>query len=314
MHVFIAGSTGFIGRALVLRLRRDGHHLTAWVRDEARARSRLGAEIDLLPISGDDAAMRETLASCDAVVNLAGEPLIGRWTTRRRAQIVESRVQLTERIVRAMEQTANRPTVLISGSAVGYYGDRGDEVLAEDSAPDDDFLGNLCQDWERAALRAEDFGVRVVALRTGIVLGRDGGALSKLMPPFRLGLGGPIGSGRQYMPWIHLHDHVEIVAKALGDARYTGPVNATAPSPVTNKEFAKALGRALHRPAFAPLPGFVLKAALGEAASVLLTGQRAVPEKLDRLGFPFQYEVLDAALTDIVGQASEVEIHAAAAS
>ena len=314
MHIFIAGSTGFIGRALVLRLRRDGHHLTAWVRDEQRARSRLGAEVDLLPIDRGDHALRDTLASCDALVNLAGEPLIGRWTSARREQIVESRVQLTDRIVCAMEQAASRPAVLISGSAVGYYGDRGDEILIEDSRRADDFLGNLCNDWERAALRAEEFGVRVVALRTGIVLGRDGGALSKLLAPFRLGLGGPIGSGRQYMPWIHLHDHVEIVATALGDVRYNGPINATAPLPVTNKEFAKALGRALHRPAFAPLPAFVLKAALGEAASVLLTGQRAMPEKLDRLGFTFQYEALDAALADIVGQGQEVDIHAVEAS
>ncbi len=314
MHIFIAGSTGFIGRALVLRLRRDGHQLTAWVRDEEGARSRLGAEVNLLPIDRGDIALRDTLASCDAVVNLAGEPLIGRWTSRRRDQIVESRVQLTGRIVSAMEQSAGKPAVLISGSAVGYYGDRGDEVLTEESAPADDFLGNLCSDWERAAARAEEFGVRVVALRTGIVLGRDGGALSKLLTPFRLGLGGPIGSGQQYMPWIHLHDHVEIVATALGDARYNGPINATAPLPVTNKEFAKALGRALHRPAFAPLPAFVLKAALGEAASVLLTGQRALPEKLGRLGFTFQYEALDAALADIVGQGQEVDIHAVEAS
>lgn len=314
MHIFMTGSTGFIGRALVLRLRRDGHHLTAWVRDEEGARSRLGAEVNLLPIERGDLALRDTLASCDAVVNLAGEPLIGRWTSDRREQIVESRVQLTKRIVQAMDMSSAHPSILISGSAVGYYGDRGDEILTEDSHPADDFLGRLCQEWERASLQAEAFGVRAVVLRTGIVLGRDGGALSKLLPPFRIGLGGPIGSGRQYMPWIHLHDHVEIVAAALVDARYNGSINATAPSPVTNKDFARALGRALHRPAFAPLPAFALKAALGESASVLLTGQRALPEKLGRLGFTFEYEALDAALADILGREEAVDIRSVEAS
>jgi uncharacterized protein (TIGR01777 family) len=314
MRIFITGSTGFIGRALVLRLQRDGHSIVAWVRDEKRAASRLGAGVECLRVDCDDATLARTLGDCDAVVDLAGESLIGRWTSARRARLAESRIRLTERLVDAIVSGSKTPRVLVSGSAVGYYGDRGDEVLTEDSAPADDFLAKLCQDWERAALRAEAAGVRVVLLRTGIVLGRDGGALSKLLTPFRLGLGGPIGSGRQYMPWIHLHDHVEIVATALSDARYSGPINATSPSPVTNKVFAKALGRALHRPAFAPLPGFVLKGALGDAASVLLTGQRAIPEKLSRMGFTFQYKALDAALADIVGQEQDVDIHAVEAA
>ncbi len=314
MKIFITGSTGFIGRALVLRLQRDGHSIVAWVRDEKRATSRLGANVELLSMDADEVTLARALSDCDAVVNLAGEPLIGRWTTARRARLAESRVKLTDRLVDAMAASKNAPRVLVSGSAVGYYGDRGEEILTEESPPANDFLAQLCQDWERAASRAESLGVRVVAVRTGIVLGRDGGALSKLLTPFRLGLGGPIGSGRQYMPWIHLHDHVEIVASALSDARCSGPINATAPSPVTNKVFAKALGRVLHRPAFAPLPAFVLRTALGEAASVLLTGQRALPEKLGRLGFTFQYEALDAALADIVGPGQEIDIHAAEAS
>jgi uncharacterized protein (TIGR01777 family) len=196
----------------------------------------------------------------------------------------------------------------VSGSAVGYYGDRGDAVLSEESAPADDFLARLCIDWERAALAAEPLGVRVVLLRTGIVLGREGGALARLLLPFKLGLGGPIGSGKQFMPWIHLHDHVEMIAAALGDERLAGPMNVTAPVPVTNREFARALGRAVHRPAFLPVPGFVLKLALGEASSVLLTGQRAVPAKALSSGFAFEYPEIDAALADIVSKPQHVDV------
>ena len=314
MKIFITGGTGFIGRALVLRLQRHGHSIVTWVRDEKRAAGRLGADVTLLPLACDDATLSQALAGCEAVVNLAGEPLIGRWTAARRIRLTESRLGLTERLVKAMASATNAPRVLVSGSAVGYYGDRGEEVLTEGSAPADDFLGKLCQDWERAASRAEVVGTRVVLLRTGIVLGRDGGALSKLLTPFRLGLGGPIGSGQQYMPWIHLHDEVEIIARAVEDERYRGVINATAPNPVTNREFGRTLGRALHRPAIAPLPGFVLKVALGEASSVLLTGQRAIPETLERLGFGFQYPELEAALADIVGRSQEVDIQAAQAS
>lgn len=271
MKIFITGSTGFIGRALVLRLQRDGHRIVAWTRNE-------------------------------------GEPLIGRWTSARRARIAASRVALTERLVTAMTSASRTPSVFVSGSAVGYYGDRGDELLTENSAPADDFLGHLCQGWEGAALRAEGAGRRVVLLRTGIVLGRDGGALAKLLTPFRLGLGGPIGSGKQYMPWIHLHDEVEIIARALVDERYRGAINGAAPDPVTNREFARALGRALHRPAFMPLPGFVLKAVMGAAASVLLGGQRATPKQLTSLGFTFAYPNIEAALSDIVVVGKGVDI------
>jgi hypothetical protein len=308
MHVFITGATGFIGRALTLRLQRDGHSLTAWVRNEERAGAMLGADIDLLPIGAGEQALRDALAVSDAVVNLAGEPLIGRWTTSRRQAITASRVQLTETLVHSMQYAEHQLGVLVSGSAVGYYGDRGDELLTEASAPSDDFLGTLCKDWESAAMRAESSGTRVVTLRTGIVLGREGGALAPLLFPFKLGVGGPIGSGRQYMPWIHLHDHVEMIAAAVGDDRFSGPVNVSAPAPVTNRDFARALGRALHRPAFLPLPGFALKLALGEASNVLLSGQRAVPEKAVKLGFPFQYPEIDAALADIVGRPQNVEI------
>lgn len=308
MHVFITGATGFIGRALVLRLQRDGHDITAWVRNEEQARGALGTGVDLLPIAAGEAALRDALAMSDGVVNLAGEPLIGRWTRKRVQAITESRVQLTERLVHAMRYAEHQPPVFVSGSAVGYYGDRGEEALTERSAPADDLLARLCRDWERAALAAEPAGARVVLLRTGIVLGREGGALARLLLPFRLGVGGPIGSGRQYMPWIHLHDHVEMTVAALTDDRFSGPVNVSAPAPVTNREFSRALGRALHRPAFMPLPAFALRLALGEASGVLLSGQRAVPEKALKLGFAFQYPEIDAALADVVGRPQDVQI------
>ena len=308
MKIFITGSTGFIGRALALRLQRDGHSVVAWVRDEKRAASRLGANVVTLALSCDAGALQRTIADCDAVVNLAGEPLIGRWTTARRAKLVGSRVDLTRRLVDAITLAPRSPRVLISGSAVGYYGNSNDELITEDTVPANDFLGQLCRDWERAALRAEAAGVRVVLLRTGIVLGRDGGVLAKLLLPFRLGVGGPIGSGKQHMPWIHLHDEVEIIAKALEDDRYQGPINAAAPNPVINREFGRALGRALHRPAVMPLPGFVLRAVMGEASGVLLGGQRAVPERLLKLGFPFAFANIDEALDDIVSNANAADI------
>jgi uncharacterized protein (TIGR01777 family) len=307
----MTGATGFIGRALALRLLGEGHAVTALVRDEARARSRLGGDIDILPEAAGDAAMRDALAWSDAVVNLAGEPLIGRWTAKRKQKIIASRVEFTERLVAAMRDAESTPRTLISASAVGYYGDRGDEILSEDSAAADGFLSDLCTRWEQAAMRAEELGTRVVTLRTGIVLGREGGALAKLLTPFRLGLGGPIGSGQQYMPWIHLHDHVELTSAALRDDRLRGPLNLTAPEPVTSATFAKALGRALRRPAFLPLPSFALKAALGEAATVLLSSQRAVPQQAVAAGFSFQYPEIDEALAHIVGRQEPVDIRLA---
>jgi uncharacterized protein (TIGR01777 family) len=311
MKIFITGATGFIGRALVLRLQREGHSLTALARNPEGARSQLGADVHVLPADMSDEMLREVLSAQDAVVNLAGEPLIGRWTKKRRERIVESRVGLTERLVEAMAASSSPPRVLVSGSAVGFYGDRGDEMLTEESAPGADFLATLCADWEDAALSARAFGTRVVVLRTGIVLGSDGGALARLLLPFRLGLGGPIGSGRQYMPWIHLHDHVEMISAALQDDRWEGAVNAVGPAPVTNREFARALGRALRRPAFMPLPGFALKAVLGESAFVLLTGQRALPARAEALGFRFAHATIDDALADIAGgRGAPVDIRA----
>ena len=301
MRVLLTGATGFVGRALVPALLGEGHQLVAWARSADRARSVLGAEVDVRSSADGEAALVAELGSCDAVVNLAGEPIIGRrWTEARKQQLVASRVAATERLVRACGSAARRPAVLISASAVGYYGDRGDAVLTEDAEPGRDFLGNLVERWEAAALGAEALGVRVVLLRTGIVLGRDGGALRLMLPPFQLGLGGPVGSGEQYLSWIHLRDVVGVVAAALTDPRYRGPVNVTGPEEATNRDFAHGLGTVLHRPAVLPAPAVAVGALLGEAATVLLSSQRAQPKRLQELGFRWGSPTLASALADVV--------------
>jgi uncharacterized protein (TIGR01777 family) len=275
-----------------------------WGRSESRARARLGADVEVVVANGDVEALTASLETCDAVVNLAGEPIIGRrWTAARRRLLRDSRIGVTERLVQALANARWRPRVLVSGSAVGYYGNRGEQILDEDASPGDDFLGRLCQDWEAAAREAETLGLRVVTLRTGVVLGRDGGALARMLPPFKLGLGGPIGSGRQYVPWIHLRDLVQIVANALHDPRFSGPINAVAPAPVTSCEFAKVLGRVVGRPAVLPIPSVALRVLFGDAAVVLLDSQRADPGTLRRLGFEFAFPAVVDALADIVGGA-----------
>jgi hypothetical protein len=228
----------------------------------------------------------------------------GRWTAARRAVLEDSRITVTEQLVRAMAEAKSCPRVFMSGSAVGYYGDRADERLTEASSGGDDFLARLCRRWERAAQDAERLGVRVVLLRTGVVLGRAGGALAQMLPPFQVGVGGPIGSGMQYLPWIHLHDLVKVIAVALVDERYRGPVNGVAPEQATSRTFARALGRALHRPALLPVPALALKAIFGEAATVLLASQRVDSRVLQEHQFSFDFPTLDSALEDIVGGAS----------
>jgi len=301
MKTLVTGATGFIGQALVARLRRDGHVVAAWARDPARARELLGAEVQVRSPADGPGALARALADADGIVNLAGEPIFGgRWTPARRQRLVDSRVRATEELVAALAARPRAPGVLVSASAVGYYGDRGDEPLAEESAPGRDFLADLCVRWEAAARGAERLGVRVALPRISIVLGRGGGALQSMLPAFRVGLGGPMGSGRQWMPWIHLDDLVEALAAALTDGRYAGPLVAAAPEPVTNADFGRALGRALRRPAFVRTPGFALKLALGESAGALLGGQRAEPARLRALGFAWRFPTLAAALADVL--------------
>ena len=308
MKILLTGATGMIGRALVLRLRREGHTLVAWVRDADRARSLLGQEVELWLDDGEGGSLVDLVSRVDGIVNLAGEPVAGgRWTERRRRSLVASRVSTTERLVAAMAEATPRPSVLVSGSAVGIYGDRGDADVDETSPPGSDFLAELCVAWEKAAFAATAHGVRVVALRIGVVLGRDGGALDKMLPLFRVGLGGVLGTGRQFMPWVHLHDVVEVAARSLADPRYRGPLDVTAPEPVSNRDFTRALGRALGRPTVMKVPAFALRAAMGSAASIVLGGQRARPRALARLGYAHLHRELGAALEDVLAS-DEVDI------
>jgi uncharacterized protein len=301
MHILFTGATGFLGRATIARLRRDGHTFTAWVRSPERARSLLGADVELVRADGGSTALTAAVPAGGAVVNLAGEPLVGkRWTAARRRALEDSRVRLTTDLARAIAAAPEQPRVLVSGSAVGWYGDRGDERLTEQSTPGDDFLARLCRRWEDAAAAAQASGVRVVLSRTGMVLGPGGGALAPMLIPFRFGLGGPIASGRQYLPWMHVDDFSAMIAAAIADDRYAGPVNAVAPEAVTNRAFTAALGRALHRPAVLPLPAFALRALFGEAAVVLLASQRAEPRALVDRGFRFAFPNLDDALASII--------------
>lgn len=308
MNVLVLGATGFIGRMLVLRLARDGHVPIAWVRDVEAARSQLGADVELLDAATGDDGMLAALQRCEAVVNLAGSSIAKRWTARVRAESHASRVGLTERLVAAMARATPRPRVLVGGSAVGYYGDRGDEWLDETSAAGTDTLGKLCVEWEAAALAAEQHGVRVVCMRTGLVLGTDGGPLAPMLATTRLGLGATFGSGRQFMPWIHRRDLVEMIVRAVEDERWRGPVDGVAPTPVTNREFANALARATGRPRLLNVPAFALRLALGEAADIVLAGQRVRPQRAMDLGFEFAFAELSAALADLVHGPSRVEI------
>jgi uncharacterized protein (TIGR01777 family) len=241
------------------------------------------------------------LAGRDAVVHLAGEPVAQRWSDTAKERILVSRELGTRNLVAGLSAAEPRAGVLVSASGVGYYGPRGDERVDESAKPGDDFLAEVTKVWEAEAAAAEEVGLRVVLVRTGVVLDRAGGALAKMLPPFRAGIGGPVAGGRQYLPWIHLDDLVGIYLAALDGDDWSGPVNASAPEPVTNKEFSKALGRALHRPAFAPVPAFALRILYGEMAEIVTTGQRAIPKRVTELGYAFRHPDLDEALAAALG-------------
>lgn len=299
--VFLTGATGFLGRLLALRLAREGYEVLAWVRSPERARAVLGTGPRLCRTDISDSGLRAELSHVHAVIHLAGEPLFGpRWNDRRRAELRSSRVDTTARLARALAASARKPKAFVVGSAVGFYGPRGDELVDERSAGGSDFLSHLCRDWEEAAEPAVAAGVRTAWIRTGIVLGPEGGALAKMLPPFQFGLGGKLGSGKQWMPWIHVDDWIELVMRALQDERFSGPLNASAPTPVTNADFTKALGRALSRPTPFPAPAFALKLALGDVSDLLLTGARVVPARAESLGFRFRFPDIDSALTDLL--------------
>jgi uncharacterized protein len=281
MRVAVTGASGLIGTRLVAALRARGD--------------------DVTPISlREGPPSAAALAGHDAVVHLAGEPIAQRWTKAARERIRRSRVEGTRALVQALAAADPRPRVLACASGVGYYGAHADERLDEDTPPGGDFLAQICVELEREALAAAGDGVRVVVVRTGPVLDAHGGALSKMLPPFRAGLGGPVAGGRQYLSWIHLDDVVGIYLAAIDGDAWIGPVNATAPEPATNAEFSKALGRALHRPAVLPVPGAAVRVLFGEMAQVVLEGQRAVPRRALALGYRFRHPDLDEALADVL--------------
>lgn len=294
--VVVAGGTGFLGRALVAALRTRGRDAVVVTRDPSRASLPEGARA----VSWSD--LPAAVDGADAVVNLAGETIAQRWTDAAKARIVASRAEAAEKVGAALRAAKRKPAVLVNASAVGFYGNRGDEELDEASPAGTGFLAETCLAWEEAARRAVPEEVRLVLPRIGVVLGEEGGALSKMLLPFRLGLGGPLGSGRQWMPWIHRDDLVSLLLAALDEPRFEGPVVAAAPNPVTMKEFAATLGRVLRRPALAPAPAFAIRAAMGEMASLVLDGQKALPAKALALGFGFRFERLEPALADLLAR------------
>jgi uncharacterized protein (TIGR01777 family) len=308
MRILMTGATGFVGRAAVLRLGREGHEITAWVRDAASARALVGGDVRLIEASGGQVALNEAVQSADAIINLAGEPIAGgRWTAKRRQRIEQSRIGLTNQLVDALAAASPRPAVLISASAVGYYGDRGDDLLDESSPRGTGFMAEICAAWEGAALRAETLGVRVLRMRQGVVLGLGGGFLERLLPLARRGLGAPLGSGRQFLPWIHIDDLVDVISRALVDPRLAGAIDLVAPQPVRMREMMQALGRATGRGTLPAVPAILLRAALGQAADVVLGSQRLAGEKLRACGHQVRFADLDGALGDLIGKANAVD-------
>jgi len=296
VRVTVTGASGLIGSALVAELRERGDEITVLSRDPSRAREALsGVEALRWDPLGEPAPVK-ALIGADAVVHLAGENVAQRWTGQAKRAIRESRVTGTRNLLAGVEAAQSRPRALVGSSAIGYYGAHGEEPLDEDAPPGNDFLAETCVAWEAEAQQASALGMRVVLVRTGVVLDRDGGALAKMLPPFKLGVGGPVAGGAQYTSWIHREDLVGMICAALDDERWSGPVNATAPEPVSNREFSHALGHALHRPSLLPVPGFALGLLYGEMAEIVTTGARVVPAKALVLGYDFRHPELDEAL------------------
>ena len=298
MHCLITGGTGFIGSALCSRLAAEGHTLTVLSRYPGRAVRVLPPGTRCIRAVAELGAAERV----DAVVNLAGEPIAAaRWSPARKRILAASRIDLTRDLVDWIARAAQRPAVLLSASAIGFYGDQGDTVLMEESLPHVEYQHELCRDWEAAALRAETLGVRTAVLRIGLVVGRDGGFLQRMLPPFLLGLGGPVGHGRQWMSWVHRDDVLGMILWLLAREDLRGVFNATAPAPVTSRDFATALGAVLHRPAVLPVPAPVLRLAFGEMSTLLLTGQRVVPARAEREGYRFRFADIRSALAEAVG-------------
>jgi uncharacterized protein (TIGR01777 family) len=305
-RVTVTGATGLIGPRVVAALQDRGVQVSVLTRDPQKARARL-ERAGQPPVEAhawdlmSEPAPAEALEGRDGVVHLAGENLAQRWSAQAKRAIRESRVTGTRNLLAGIEAAQQAPKTLVSSSGVGYYGPHGEEPLDEEAPPGRDFLAEICVEWEAEAQKAQALGVRVVCVRTGVVLDRDGGALEKMLPPFKLGVGGPVAGGRQYISWVHTEDVVGMMAAALGDERWSGAVNATAPTPVNNRDFSRALGRALGRPALLPVPGVALKLLYGEMAELVTEGARVVPAKPLVLGYEFAHPELDEALSSALG-------------
>ena len=306
MKVTVTGATGDIGTALVAELIERGDEVTVLSRDAGGARSKLGDRVTAHEWRDPkaEAPPAAALSGQDAVVHLLGEPVAQRWNDDSRREIRDSRVLSSRNLVAALRDLpdAERPSVLVSQSASGHYGPRGDERVDESTPPGDDFLAGVTREWEQQACEAEALGMRVAMTRTGVVLSPEGGALAKMLPFFKAGVGGPVAGGKQYVPWIHLDDVTGALAFALHEDHAAGPLNLSAPEPVTNKELSSTLGRVLKRPAFAPVPAFAVKALYGEMATIVTTGVRMVPQRLLELGYEFRRPDLEDALRAATGR------------
>lgn len=301
MNILLTGGTGFIGAALCRVLTADGHALTVLSRKPAKVPLLCGDRVwGLAHLDELDADTH-----FDAIINLAGEGIADRrWSERRKRQLLDSRIGVTEQLIAYIGRARQKPAVLISGSAIGYYGDQGDKSLDENASAHDEFSHRLCAAWEKAALQAANHGVRVCIIRTGVVVGRGGGFLKRLLPPFKLGLGGRLGNGKQWMSWIHRDDFIAIVQLLLASPGLQGVFNGTAPNPVTNGEFTAYLAQVLHRPALLPVPAAALELLFGEMSALLLGGQKVLPARLQQAGFAFKYPLLEEALREALGGSS----------
>ena len=302
MHIVVTGGTGFIGRPLCASLCQEGHRITLLTRRKGEAQRLFGSAVTAVEWNGTETgAWERCLEGADAVINLAGAPIAdGRWTHARKRLLTVSRVLITRLLVAAMSRRSSKPRLLISASGIGYYGACDDHILDEGAARGQGFLADLCVAWEAEALRAAEFGVRVVMLRTGMVLEQGGGALPKMLLPFRLFAGGPILPGTQWVSWIHRRDHISLIQWLLATPSISGPVNAVAPEAVTMNRFCEVLGQAVQRPSWLPVPGFALQLALGELGTLMTTGQRIKPSKALSAGYVFHYPTLESALRAIM--------------
>ncbi|MBU6482383.1 MAG: TIGR01777 family oxidoreductase [Nitrospirae bacterium] len=302
MHIVVTGGTGFIGRPLCASLTQEGHRVTILTRRKEEAQRSCGSTVMVVEWNGKEAgAWEHSLEGADAVISLAGAPIAdARWTDARKRLLIESRVLTTRLLVEALSRRSSKPRTLISASGIGYYGASDDRVLDEGAARGQGFLADLCLQWEAEALRTAQFGMRVVIVRTGMVLEQDGGALPKMLLPFRLFAGGPIMPGTQWVSWIHRRDHIGLMQWLLATPSVSGPVNAVAPEAVTMHRFCEVLGGVLHRPSWLPVPGFALRVALGELGTLMTTGQRVRPAKALSGGYVFHYPTLEPALRAIL--------------